>query len=67
MLDEDVPRYLPDEFKHECTLRGYNEFPGTMRDEQQVVQQYFSQEQITLDLDRVIRKIEELVFPYHGI
>ncbi len=67
MLDEDVPRYLPDEFKQECKMRGYNEFPETMRDEQQVVQQYFSQEQVTLDLDRVFRRIEELVFPYHGI
>ncbi len=67
MLDEDVPRCLPDEFKQECNMRGYNVFPETMRDEQQVVQQYFSQEQITLDLDRVFRRIEELIFPYHGI
>jgi len=67
MLDEDVPRCLPDEFKQECKMRGYNEFPETMRDEQQVVQQYFSQEQVTLDLDRVFRRIEELIFPYHGI
>ena len=67
MLDEDVPRYLPDEFKQECTLMGYNEFPETMRDEQQVVQQYVPQEQVTLDLDRVTRRIAELVFPYHGI
>jgi hypothetical protein len=48
-------------------MRGYNEFPETMRDEQQVIQQYFSQEQVTLDLDRVFRRIEELIFPYHGI
>jgi hypothetical protein len=38
-----------------------------MRDEELVVQAYLPREQVALDLDRVLRRLKEMVFPYHGI
>ncbi|MFW9786446.1 MAG: acetoin utilization protein AcuC [Candidatus Thorarchaeota archaeon] len=67
MLDEDVPRKIPDEFKHVCHQMGYRDIPELMRDEDEVVQMYLEREYVTLDLERVLRKVNELVFPYHGL
>jgi hypothetical protein len=46
---------------------GYANLPDGMRDETEVVQQYFSREEVTLDLERVIRRVKETIFPYHGL
>ena len=67
ILDEDVPRELPEEFKEVCTQMGYRDFPVLMRDENDIVQMYYSREEIELDLARTIRRVKELVFPYHGL
>jgi len=67
MLDEKVHDKIPDEFKKSCESLGYSNYPETMRDEEDVVQMYFSREEVTLDLDRTIRRVKELTFPYHGL
>ena len=67
MLDEKVPEKIPEEFKESCVSLGFPDCPEKMRDEEDIVQMYFSREEITLDLDRTIRRVKELVFPYHGL
>lgn len=67
ILDEDVSSKFPDEFKETCTQMGYHDIPELMRDEDEVVQMYFSREEVSLDLERAIRRVNELVFPYHGL
>ncbi len=67
MLDEKVPQDFPEEFINAAEAMGYTNFPEGMRDETDVVAQYFSREEVRLDLDRVIRRVKETIFPYHGI
>ncbi|MFX1560265.1 MAG: acetoin utilization protein AcuC [Promethearchaeota archaeon] len=67
MLGEDVPRRMPDEFLEICTEMGYRNHPELIRDEDEVVQMYYSREDVSLDLDRTLRRVNELVFPYHGL
>jgi acetoin utilization protein AcuC len=67
MLDEDVPSRMPDEFLEICTEMGYRNHPELMRDEDEVVQMYVPREYVSMDLDRALRRVNELVFPYHGI
>ena len=67
MLDEKVPEKLPDDFIQLCRRLGYEDNLETIRDTDEVVQLYFPRGQVELDLERVIRRIKELVFPYHGL
>ncbi|MDF1539945.1 MAG: acetoin utilization protein AcuC [Candidatus Thorarchaeota archaeon] len=67
MLDKKVPQELPEDFLELCRSMGYASFPEGMRDEADVVQQYFPREQVSSDLERVIRRVKELIFPYHGL
>ncbi|MGY5856005.1 MAG: acetoin utilization protein AcuC [Candidatus Thorarchaeota archaeon] len=67
MLDEDVPNEMPSEFKEACIQFGYHDIPEFMRDEDEVVQMYVPREEVALDLERSIRRVNELVFPYHGL
>jgi acetoin utilization protein AcuC len=67
ILDKKIPEKLPDDFKQTCYDMGYSKFPETFRDKDEVVQLYFSPDQINLDLDRTIRLIKETIFPYHGL
>jgi len=67
ILDEKVPENIPDEFKAECESLGFSKCPDKIHDDEDVVQMYFSREEVTLDLERTVRRVKELVFPYHGI
>ncbi len=67
MLDEDVPHEIPTEFKEACIQLGYQDIPDLMRDEEEVVQMYVPSEEVALDLERTIRRVIELIFPYHGL
>jgi acetoin utilization protein AcuC len=67
IIDEKVPQKFPEEFIQAAEEMGYTSFPEGMRDETEVVQQYFSREEVTLDLERTIRRVKETIFPYHGI
>ena len=67
MLDEKVPKKVPERFREVCSNMGYKDIPDMMRDDEEVVQMYFSREEVSLDLDRAIRRVKELVFPYHGL
>lgn len=67
MVDEKVPKKLPDQFQDICSEMGYEDRPEMMRDEEEIVQMYISREEVALELDRVIRKAEELIFPYQGL
>ena len=69
MLDEKVPDDIPEEFKEICIERGYTKFPEGMRDEAaaEIVQQYYSKDDVRMDLERVIRRLKEMVFLYHGL
>lgn len=67
MLGEKIPDKIPEEFKASCESLGFPKCPEKMRDEEDIVQMYFSREEVTLDLDRTIRRIKELIFPYHGL
>ncbi|MHA1864759.1 MAG: acetoin utilization protein AcuC [Candidatus Thorarchaeota archaeon] len=67
ILDEKIPEKIPEEFKTSCESMGFSECLEKMHDEEDVVQMYFSREEVSLDLDRTIRRVKELVFPYHGL
>ena len=67
ILDEKIPEKVPEEFVHQCEEMGYSNGPISIRDEHELVQMYFSREEISLDLERTIRRVKELVFPYHGL
>jgi len=67
MLDEKVPAKVPEEFTSMCSNMGFDSCPTTMRDDSEVVQMYFSREEVSLDLDRTLRRVKELIFPYHGL
>jgi acetoin utilization protein AcuC len=67
ILGKTVPESMPEEFVERCKEKGYTDFPERMRDEDEVVQGFLPREMVELDLDRVVRKIQEEVFPYHGI
>lgn len=67
MLDEKVPNKMPNRFLEICSHMGYEGGPEVMQDEDEIVQLYFSREEITLELDRAIRSVQELIFPYHGL
>jgi acetoin utilization protein AcuC len=67
MLDEKIPNKMPDEFKSTCATMGFDRCPDNIRDEEEVVQMYFSRNEVSLDLDRTLRRLKELVFPYHGL
>lgn len=67
MLDRDVPERIPDTFIEYLKGRGYSNFPIEFRDVNEVVQGYLPREDIELHLDRIIRRIQEEIFPYHGI
>ncbi|MHA2359786.1 MAG: acetoin utilization protein AcuC [Candidatus Thorarchaeota archaeon] len=67
MLDEKVPKKVPGKFHEICSEMGYDDCPELMQDEEDIVQLYLPREVVALDLDRAIRKVKELVFPYHGL
>jgi acetoin utilization protein AcuC len=67
ILGQKIPDDIPEEFKTLCAKRGYDRCPDTIRDTDEVVQMYFPREEVELNLDRVLRRIKELVFPYHGL
>ncbi|MFX1485472.1 MAG: hypothetical protein ACFFCP_20040, partial [Promethearchaeota archaeon] len=67
MLDEKVPKKMPDKFLQVCSQMGYKNHPELMRDIDEVVQMYYSREDVALNLERVIRRVKEIVFPYHGL
>lgn len=67
MLDEKVPNKIPSRFLEICSQMGYEGGPELMQDEDELVQLYYSREEITLELDRAIRRVQELIFPYHGL
>ena len=67
ILDEEIPNEIPPEFKETCNQLGYHDTPEFMRDEDEVVQLYSSREEVALDVERAIRRVNELVFPYHGL
>jgi acetoin utilization protein AcuC len=67
MVDEKVPKKLPDQFQDICSELGYEDRPEMMRDEEEIVQMYISREEVALELDRVIQKAEELIFPHQGL
>ena len=67
ILDEKITNTLPEEFIQQCDSMGFTKCPLNIRDEDEVVQMYFSREEVTLDLERTIRRVKELVFPYHGL
>jgi acetoin utilization protein AcuC len=67
MIKEKVPNELPDKFRETCVQMGYKDIPELMRDQDEVVQMYVPREVVSLELDRSIRKVQELIFPYHGL
>ena len=67
MLDEKVPKKVPDKFHEICSEMGYEDCPELMKDDEDIVQLYVPREVVALDLDRAIRRVKELVFPYHGL
>ncbi|MHA1638020.1 MAG: acetoin utilization protein AcuC [Candidatus Thorarchaeota archaeon] len=67
MLDEKVPEKIPEDFKNTCREMGYSDIPEGMRDAGEVIQQFVPRKDVELDLDRTIRRIQELVFLYHGL
>lgn len=67
MLGKKTPKTLPEGFRNTCAEMGYTNYPDELRDSSEITQGYVPHEQISLDLDRVIRRIKEEIFPYHGL
>ncbi|RDE11652.1 MAG: acetoin utilization protein AcuC [Candidatus Thorarchaeota archaeon] len=67
MLDEKVPVNIPEDFLQACTDDERANAPTTMRDEQEAIHTEIPRETIALDLERTLRRVKELVFPYHGL
>jgi acetoin utilization protein AcuC len=67
MLDEKIPKKVPDKFHEICSEMGYENGPELMQDAEEIVQMYIPREVVALDLDRAIRRLKEIVFPYHGL
>lgn len=67
MLGVDVPQQIPAGFLETCERIDYTKCPLTMRDEQDVMQLYTPREYVEDDLDRVLERLRELVFPFHGL
>ncbi|MFX1482092.1 MAG: acetoin utilization protein AcuC [Promethearchaeota archaeon] len=67
ILDEEIPQSIPERFQQICHEMGYKVNPQLMRDENEVVQMYYSREEVSLDLARILRKVKEFIFPYHGL
>jgi acetoin utilization protein AcuC len=67
MLDVEVPYQIPQGFLEACEGIDYSKCPLTMRDEQDVMQLYTPREHVKKDLDRVLERVKELVFPFHGL
>ncbi|TFG07921.1 acetoin utilization protein AcuC [Candidatus Thorarchaeota archaeon] len=67
MLDVEVPYQIPQGFLEACEGIDYSKCPLTMRDEQDVMQLYTPREHVEKDLDRVLERVKELVFPFHGL
>ncbi|RDE12930.1 MAG: acetoin utilization protein AcuC [Candidatus Thorarchaeota archaeon] len=66
ILDEKVPGKIPQDFVDKCKELNY-ECPAAIRDQDEVVQMYFTREEVSLDLERTLRRLKELIFPYHGL
>ncbi|MFO7836618.1 MAG: acetoin utilization protein AcuC [Candidatus Thorarchaeota archaeon] len=67
MLGQGITSDIPPRFKKECSNLGFDQFPTSMRDDEEVVQMYNSRDKIELDLERTLRRVREMVFPYHGL
>ncbi len=67
MQGEEKIDSIPEEFIEKCRQMGYTNCPTRIRDDRQVVEMYLERREIELDLERTIRRIKELVFPYHGL
>ena len=67
MLDQKIPQELPNNFIQACASMGFDRCPEGMRDSAEIVQGYFPRAEIELDLERTIRRVKEMVFPYHGL
>lgn len=67
MLDEKIPQDFPDAFVKQCEGLGYTHFPEGIRDEAEVVQQYYPRSVVKLEAERTIRRVKETIFPYHGL
>lgn len=67
ILNKKVPEKLPESFRELSDSMGYSTDLENMRDDTEVIQAYLPRETIALDLDRVIRRVKEEIFPYHGL
>ncbi|NWF95813.1 MAG: acetoin utilization protein AcuC [Candidatus Thorarchaeota archaeon] len=66
MLDRKVDEQLPMDMVEACS-KMHQRCPTTMRDHDRVVQMYLDRAEVELDLERTLRRVKELVFPYHGL
>jgi acetoin utilization protein AcuC len=67
MIKEKISNDIPETFREVSSKMGYKDIPELMRDDEEVVQMYVPREVVSLELDRAIRRVKELVFPYHGL
>ncbi len=67
ILDRDLPERIPEEFLAQHQEFPLGRCPPTFRDAGPVTQMFNSPEDIKSDLDRVLQRIREEVFPAHGL
>ncbi|TFF91360.1 acetoin utilization protein AcuC [Candidatus Thorarchaeota archaeon] len=67
MLGVEIPYQIPKGFLEECEGIDYTKCPLTMRDEEETMQLYAARASIEDELDRVLERVRELVFPFHGL
>ncbi len=67
MLDEDIPRWIPEELIEAADLEDYRGLPLTVRDETEISQMYRSVEDVRSHLEKIMNRIREEIFPVHGL
>jgi len=67
MIDEEVPRWIPEDFLESASGEDATRCPLTMRDEDEVKQMYLPSDEVAKDLDNVLQRIREEIFPAHDL
>ncbi|MCF2138214.1 MAG: acetoin utilization protein AcuC [Candidatus Thorarchaeota archaeon] len=67
MLDEDIPRWIPEDLLESTDEDDLRQCPLTVRDEEDVTQIYRPASEVQEHLNKIITRIKEEVFPKHGL
>ncbi len=67
MLDEEIPRWIPEDLLSATDEEELRQCPLTVRDEEAVQQLFRTRADVQEHLDKIIGRIREEIFPLHGL